>query len=81
MLVFEDSFRWLHSICAAVGRRHLMVGAPELLAQTKAELARYFTITDGGPAKQYRGMILRSSRSRPDRRYSNANQPLALRKL
>ena len=41
----------------------LMIGAPDLLAQTKAELSRFFTITGGGPAKQYLGMILTRDRA------------------
>jgi len=41
----------------------LMIGAPDLLAQTKAELSRFFTITAGGPAKQYLGMILTRDRA------------------
>ncbi len=41
----------------------LMVGATGILAPTKSELARYFTITGGGPVQQYLGMTIERNRA------------------
>jgi hypothetical protein len=47
----------------------LLVGDPELLAQTKAELARFFAIT--GAAKQYLGMVSHRDRAVGTRTLTN----------
>ena len=41
----------------------LMVGATDLLSPTKSQLARYFTITGGGPATKYLGMTVERNRA------------------